>query len=226
MRQKGLVFPMRLLVSRPPPKGTARLADSPPESLKLRQAIWVTNCFDLLQGLCPLNDDVMIIVATYVLEYEITVTISSDCVHLKQLAYLQGERKFLVGPSTDICQVIYTFLSLPVCLPKRFHRSIRVVSHDGETERDLLVGQPLFPTNCKYTSDASNIHLVLSAKLQYSHVCVICKTGFGCIPLEYYHVFPPPDNERGCQCHRRRSLLSHRDTIWYCGNVCYLNDML
>ena len=231
MRPTRSVFPMRLMGS-PPHKATARLADSPPatdkdglESLKLRQAIWVTNCFDLLQGLCPLNDDVMLIVATYVLEYEITVTISSDCVHLKQLAYLQGERKLLVGPSTDICQVIYTFLSLPVCLPKRFHRSIRVVSNDGETERDLLVGQPLFPTNCKYTSDVSGIHLVLSAKLKYSHVCVICKKGFGCIPLEYINVFPPADNERGCQCHRRRSLFGH-DTIWYCGNVCYLNDTL
>ena len=203
-QSKGPRTPRMLLT--PPLRGTARLADSPPatdkdglESLKLRQAIWVTNCFDLLQGLCPLNDDVMLIVASYVLEYEITVTISSDCVHLKQLAYLQGERKLLVGPSTDICQVIYTFLSLPVCLPIRFHRSIRVVSNDGETERDLLVGQPLFPTNCKYASDASSIHLVLSAKLQYSHVCVICKKGFGCIPLEYIHVFPPPDNERGCQ---------------------------
>ena len=224
-------LPMRLLLTPRPVQDTARLAHSPPETdkdgleaLAHRQAIWTTNRID--QGLCPLIGDVLLIVSAYVLDYETTLTISSDCVHIKKLAYFQGERKFLVGPKTDICKLVYTFLSLPVCLPKRFHRSIRAVANDGETEHDLLVGQPLFPTNCKYDSDASGIHLVLSAKLKYSHVCVMCKKGFGCLPLEYCHVFPPPDNERGCQCHRKRSLLSHRDTMWYCGNVCYLNDTL
>ena len=72
-------LPIRLLLPPPLLRGTAQLADSPPatdtaglESLKCRQAIWVTNCFDLLQGLCPLIETVFLIVATYALEYETT----------------------------------------------------------------------------------------------------------------------------------------------------------
>ena len=143
-----------------------------------------------------------------------TVTIWSRCKFLRQEALFASERCLVVNPNTDIVGTMYAYLNVDdrdFCC---------VVAYDGETAHPLRVSNPLYAKNFAMHS-LCGIHLQLSAKMDYSHICFFCGNEFDCIPEDYRLTKPPRDNKFGCECHHDPGVGSV--TLWFCSNMCYYN---
>ena len=159
-----------------------------------------------------LSTPLLAIVGDYAVDSDVTLTIWSKCKFLRQEALFASERRLVVNPTTEIVEVIYGFLN--VC-DRKF---CCVVAYDGKTAHPLRRDIPLYAENFAMHS-LGGIHLRLSAKTYYSHICFCCGKEFECIPKEYRLTKPPRDNKFGCECHRDPAVGSV--TLWSCSNMCY-----
>ena len=127
------------------------------------------------------------IVGDYAVDSDVTLTIWSKCKFLRQEALFASERRLVVNPTTDIVEVIYGFLNVDdrdFCC---------VVAYDGKTAHPLRRDIPLYAENFAMHS-LGGIHLQLSAKTDYSHICFCCSKEFECIQEAYRLNKPPRDN--------------------------------
>ena len=140
-----------------------------------------------------------------------TLTISTNCKFLRTEAFFASERHLVVNTNTDIVEAIYSFLYVDdreLCC---------VVAHDT-TAHPLRADNPLYAKNFAMHS-LGGVHLQLSAKMDYSHICFFCGNEFDCIPEGYRLTKPPRDNKFGCECHHDPGVGSV--TLWFCSNMCY-----
>ena len=166
----------------------------------------------LLAVVSKSSTPLLAIVGDYAVDSDVAITIWSNCKFLRREALFASERRLVVNPTTEIVEVIYGFLNVDdrdFCC---------VVAYDGKTAHPLRRDIPLYAENFAMHS-LGGIHLQLSAKTDYSHICFCCSKEFECIQEAYRLNKPPRDNYFGCECHHDPGVGS--GTLWFCSNVCY-----
>ena len=149
------------------------------------------------------------ILVEYTLATWVHLVISSTCRHLDTRCHFGSTRRLRISVDTDIRAVLYSYL---------YVREFALMATDPQGQlHDFSVLSSL-PARDLCVCGEREMHLQMQAKLEYYHLCAACGDRFRCIPQDPppAECIPPPDNSRGCECHR------FEEDTWICSNACYL----